>query len=752
MVPRQTSGQQNMKRQQRIQRTRTEAEEENNNQTKETEGRTMTKTKTKTKTKTMGMGMTETNSDIDTEQTSSDTNNDSDSNSTSSESDDTQPDTNNSHQEQTFVLHRHLDYSFHHPPRHSGHHHQQQQQTTTTTTGFDLFTAQTWVLDDHQLSQMKTLKDTDLVQIHFPIPTKPEPPKNISLADILPPHNPPPTVPTKNAVPKNSTSPFAGPSVASLYYSAYSSFAPCYDSTGSSQTLDQARMQLHSRQKMEDWSRRAHRYQQVAMMIDAEPAVADNLSSSANHHSKKKKPHHPTTTATSTRGRKRQKTTTSSATASTPTSSPAKEPPASPDKMRQEVNATLMETSKLLSNLQERQWDRLRASQDVAALDPALSVHPRRPIISAPQQQQHQQHLARVPPPGREEMAEAHQLVQRLTSVLARRPRPAIRRPAGDDEDHDVAAPDTWEAAADESVIPSADTIRKSYSQRPLAVGAGGTLAARAAAVYSGQLPATNPVGIPDATLVAEPSPQLMSVLEHTQRSMVPGSLATPRALPSLMPSHAPSYSTSSSAAAAAAAAASSRRDPSLTNARIGSAGPPTTTTTMMGEGLGSRPALNGQTVHSNISKLQHLQQQQQQQQHATTGPMNQHHHPALQAADLSMAVRPSAVAPASVQMHTQADQQRHLQQLQLAKLHGSSYALPAHHRLATTTNHSPLSSSPANPNPAAAIPTIATPSLRPVAASLPRLDLPDTPRTLPLPPHPNHRALASSSSNAALH
>ncbi|PLW05296.1 hypothetical protein PCASD_25370 [Puccinia coronata f. sp. avenae] len=118
-----------------------------------------------------------------------------------------------------------------------------------------------------------------------------------------------------------------------------------------------------------------------------------------------------------------------------------------------------------------------------------------------------------------------------------------------------------------------------------------------------GQLPATNAVGIPEATLVAEPSVQLMTVLEQTQRSMIPppgsSSLATPRLsqVGLMMPSHTQFSSTSSPA--------SSRRNPSLTNARIGGV------STMMSNTLASRPTLlNGHTVHSNISKLQILQQQ----------------------------------------------------------------------------------------------------------------------------------------------
>ncbi|PLW51953.1 hypothetical protein PCASD_00885 [Puccinia coronata f. sp. avenae] len=186
--------------------------------------------------------------------------------------------------------------------------------------------------------------------------------------------------------------------------------------------------------------------------------------------------------------------------------------------------------------------------------------------------------------------------------------------------------------------------------------------------IYSGQLPATNAVGIPEATLVAKPSAQLMTVLEKMQRIMIPppgsSSLETPRSsqVGLMMPSHTQFSSTSSPAL--------SWRNPSLTNARIGGV------STMMSNTLASRPTLlNGHTVHSNISKLQILQQQQQQQQQqVTSAPVSQHHHPALQAAEVS-------IPPPG----KQTDQQCHLQQLQVSKLLGSTYTLlPTHHRLSS--------------------------------------------------------------------
>ncbi|KAA1119900.1 hypothetical protein PGT21_035991 [Puccinia graminis f. sp. tritici] len=638
----------------------------------------------------------EQNSESDSDSDSNNSNN-SDSESSSS---DTQPDTNHSDQEQTFILHRHLDYTYQRTPNQS-----------TTTPGFDLFTARTWKLDDQQIDQFSQLNDTDLVQIHYPVPIKQEPVKKLTLADILPPqpqssstssssvvYNHPPN---KTRLSKLSSSPFAGPSVSSLYYSAYSSFAPCYDSTASSQTLHQARIQFQSKQRIDLWSRRADRYHHV--LIDPTPAEPPVEPTSNN---KKKKSNAP-----ATRGRKRQKTSSSSVAASSPSSSPAKDLPVpiSPTKVRQEIDATLLETSKLISNLQERQFDRLRISQDIH-LDPSLSTPSMYPRPNPTPNQ------LVVPEPSREEIAEAYQLVQRLSSVIARRPRPDCT--SQDDQDDQM---DTSEA--DQSVIPTAEAIRKSYEV--LAIGAGADSASERM-VYSGLLPPANPVGIHESTLVSEPNPQLISVLEQSSRS----SVSTPR-LPML--SSAPQFLPHS-----LSTAASSRRDPSLSNARIGPAGPPATMLSNPPDLLPNRPAMNGQAVHNNISKLQLLQQQQQQQQ---TPPVsvNQHHHPALQP-DHSIPVRPALPSTTHIGSSSPLDHQRHLHHLQVQKLLATSYAKPATHLMSSPSLTTPV------------LPTIATPSLKPVAASLaanhhPHL-LNSSPHLNP-PAHPNHRALASSSSSS---
>ncbi|KAH9458574.1 hypothetical protein Pst134EB_010871 [Puccinia striiformis f. sp. tritici] len=585
----------------------------------------------------------------------SDSNDQSD-DSNSSSSSDSQPD--NSDQEKTYLLHRHLDYSYQRAPN--------QQQV-----GFDLFTSKTWKLADQQLNKFQQLNDTDLVQIHYPVPTKREPIRKLTLADILPPaHNHPSTSGynnqhNKTRLPKLSPSPFAGPSVSSLYYSAYSSFAPCYDSTGSSQTLDQARMQYQSQRKIDIWSRRAERYHDV--IIDYAPSSTENLHSSSTTNSQKKK-----VNTTSTRGRKRQKTS-SSVTASTPTSSPAKDrplTPTSPGKIRQEIDATLVETSKLIT------------------------------LLSTPRQQTNQ---SDIPQPSCEEIAEAYQLVQKLTSVIARRP-----RPAGSNDDNE-----------DQSVIPSSESIRKSYQ-----IVAAGT-SEELGVIYNGSLPSTNPVGVHESTLITEPSPQLISVLEHTQRNTTQSSsssFSTPRLQANLPMISSPHQHIPSSSVTSGIPVVSSRRDPSLSNARIG---------TPIAQSNGDyRPALNGHTVHSNISKLQLLQQQQQ-------SNLQHHHHPSLQADIPTTTTAPSRPNSTLVNNDNH-QQQRHLQNLQLQKLLSSSYVTnPLNHLMSTPPVLIP------NIPMATNVPTIATPTLKPMVHSLGFVADNNFSNGIP---HPNHRALASNS------
>ncbi|KAA1109503.1 hypothetical protein PGTUg99_012260 [Puccinia graminis f. sp. tritici] len=318
-----------------------------------------------------------------------------------------------------------------------------------------------------------------------------------------------------------------------------------------------------------------------------------------------------------------------------------------------------------------------------------------------------------VPEPSREEIAEAYQLVQRLSSVIARRPRPGCT--SQDDPDDQM---DTSEA--DQSVIPTAEAIRKSYEV--LAIGAGADSVSERM-VYNGLLPPANPVGIHESTLVSEPNPQLISVLEQSSRS----SVSTPR-LPML--SSAPQFLPHS-----LSTAASSRRDPSLSNARIGPAVPPATMLSNPPDLLPNRPAMNGQAVHNNISKLQLLQQQQQQ-----TPPVsvNQHHHPALQP-DHSIPVRPALPSTTHIGSSSPLDHQRHLHHLQVQKLLATSYAKPATHLMSSPSLTTPV------------LPTIATPTLKPVAASFHHPHLLNSSPNLNPPAHPNHRALASSSSSSSL-
>ncbi|KAI9612059.1 hypothetical protein H4Q26_008149 [Puccinia striiformis f. sp. tritici PST-130] len=513
----------------------------------------------------------------------SDSNDQSD-DSNSSSSSDSQPD--NSDQEKTYLLHRHLDYSYQRAPN--------QQQV-----GFDLFTSKTWKLADQQLNKFQQLNDTDLVQIHYPVPTKREPIRKLTLADILPPaHNHPSTSGynnqhNKTRLPKLSPSP--SPVPVSHHYTI--------------------RLIPHLHHAM---------IQPVAHKHWTKPECS----------------------------RKRQKTS-SSVTASTPTSSPAKDrplTPTSPGKIRQEIDATLVETSKLISNLQERQFDRLRSSQDVL-LDPSLSsssVYPRQ-----------QTNQSDIPQPSCEEIAEAYQLVQKLTSVIARRP-----RPAGSNDDNE-----------DQSVIPSSESIRKS-----------------------------------SRTYAKEHNSVIIIVF------------STPRLQANLPMISSPHQHIPSSSVTSGIPVVSSRRDPSLSNARIG---------TPIAQSNGDyRPALNGHTVHSNISKLQLLQQQQQ-------SNLQHHHHPSLQADIPTTTTAPSRPNSTLVNNDNH-QQQRHLQNLQLQKLLSSSYVTnPLNHLMSTPPVLIP------NIPMATNVPTIATPTLKPMVHSLGFVADNNFSNGIP---HPNHRALASNS------
>ncbi|KAH9457982.1 hypothetical protein MJO28_005053 [Puccinia striiformis f. sp. tritici] len=173
-----------------------------------------------------------------------------------------------------------------------------------------------------------------------------------------------------------------------------------------------------------------------------------------------------------------------------------------------------------------------------------------------------------------EEITEAYQLIQKLTSVIARHP-----RLAGLSDDKE-----------DQSVIPPPESIRKLHQ-----IFATGT-SKESGVIYNGSLPSTNPVGVHELTLITEPSPPLISVLEHTQRNTTlssSSSFPTPRLQANLPMISSPHQHIPSLLFASGIPVVSCRHDPSLSNARIG------TTTAQYSEDY--RPALNGHTVHSNV-------------------------------------------------------------------------------------------------------------------------------------------------------
>ncbi|CAH7666750.1 hypothetical protein BY996DRAFT_6463852 [Phakopsora pachyrhizi] len=134
------------------------------------------------------------------------------------------------------------------------------------------------------------VRDAELVQIHHPVPVKSNnwltgklKQKDLSLLDISSPpviinsgEKPSTTNKTSHSnnladlnkittdlnqkpphqLLKRISNSLSGPSVSSLYYSPYSSFAPSYDTTDTVQTADQACLKYLSRRRLDDWCKR----------------------------------------------------------------------------------------------------------------------------------------------------------------------------------------------------------------------------------------------------------------------------------------------------------------------------------------------------------------------------------------------------------------------------------------------------------------------------------------------------------------
>ncbi|KAI8444383.1 hypothetical protein BY996DRAFT_6476065 [Phakopsora pachyrhizi] len=67
---------------------------------------------------------------------------------------------------------------------------------------------------------------------------------------------------------KRISNSLSGPSVSSLYYSPYSSFAPSYDTTGTVQTADQACLKYLSSRRLDDWCKRGGIYDLIDDLED----------------------------------------------------------------------------------------------------------------------------------------------------------------------------------------------------------------------------------------------------------------------------------------------------------------------------------------------------------------------------------------------------------------------------------------------------------------------------------------------------
>lgn len=604
------------------------------------------------------------------------------------------------------------------------------------------------------------------------------------MADILP-HQVPSHQPSsstshrfkpsiKTRLPKLSSSPFAGPSVSSLYYSAYSSFAPCYDSTGSTQTSDHARVQYLSNQRIDRWARRPDRYFNHLLSEKNPSIVISSQDLPSAHDSTINKPVEstPESTRPTTRSRKRQKTNSSFATTTshpspqpthttTTTSTTNNEPPVAsapvedPDTIHQQISSTLLETSRLIRNLQERQFDRLRLSQDVH-LDPILSSSFKPHQSSA------------IIEPDFQEMAEAKLLMHRLASLIGRRPRPR----SNSNQDHSEGSHSRF----DRLIVPSRRSIRKAYDlfSHPLRVDPLITTPDLELRVdYPGRLSADNPIGVRESILTTEPNPQLVSLLDQS-RALLPGaSINTPstpqitsnrtghRSIPrfpgkpptpgipttngiQLQPCSTPLHYLNQLPSA-------SKRDPLLMPnkpsrpiAQSPLAGPAT-----RGDLSRYSPARNH---HHLISKFVNLSSQSNSINPPPSSSSSSSSSPSLQTPSLL-----SSSAPAHLDRHhhppnrVQVDQQRHLQHLQVQKLllSYSSNGL----KTPVATNVSPTKPNSTPPG-SSLIPPISTPTLNIPTCSATTTSPSGHQTLLNLSSsknshhHPNYRALASSSSH----
>lgn len=365
--------------------------------------------------------------------------------------------------------------------------------------GVDVFTTNVCKLDKAALQAVSHLKDTDIVQVHYPVTLDSVVPIKAVLSDVVP--TPPPqsssnsvrppvngitpsnksvasaqtSLPaSKSNVPKMPAKASHGPPVASLYYSPYSSFAPQHDSTGSMQTCQQTRTSYFSRQRLSDWIHRPNRYfdipSETLSMSSSELKLL--TSSEGSSHA---------------RSRKRQKMAEDMQEDDAPEDSTSA---LGPDHTHAFINSRLATNNLLIRNLQERQFERLREAQD-ANLDPSLST-----ISSAPPAVPVSSTKGNKQSPGLSptELAEADRLMKSLSELLELRPQ--------------VSTHITDSAHQAWSFVPSREHLRRTQN-----IIMQSRTKDDPTPVYQGCLPSTYAVGIKESVLTSQPDARLVEIL-----------------------------------------------------------------------------------------------------------------------------------------------------------------------------------------------------------------------------------------------
>ncbi|KAH9809916.1 hypothetical protein DFH28DRAFT_987377 [Melampsora americana] len=367
-----------------------------------------------------------------------------------------------------------------------------------TNTGVDVFTTNVCKLDKAALQAVSHLKDTDIVQVHYPATLDSVVPIKAVLSDVVP--TPPPlsssnnnstsarppangiTLSNKSAAPSQATSLTSktnvpkmpatgphGPPVASLYYSPYSSFAPQHDSTGSMQTCQQTRTSYFSRQRLSQWYQRPNRYFDIpseALSMSSSELQLLTSSEALSH----------------ARSRKRQKMVVDMQEDDAPEDSTLA---LLDDHTHKFINSRLATNNMLIRNLQERQFERLREAQD-PNLDPSLAP----PTVPVSSNKGDKQALGLSPT----EVAEADRLMKSLSELLELRPQ--------------VSTHITDSAPHLRSLIPSREQLRRTQN-----IIMQSRTKDDPTPVYSGCLPSTYAVGIKESVLTSQPDARLVEIL-----------------------------------------------------------------------------------------------------------------------------------------------------------------------------------------------------------------------------------------------